>query len=97
MLFLPYVFRHSGVDPTLPGAATGIKALMEVPFLLTGGYLLTRFKLPPMIAAVGCIYAFEHFLYTMLGTPLLAPVVQALGGSAVICIQLFGGWQTACI
>ena len=91
MLFLPYVFRSIGVDPNISGAATGIKALMEVPFLLAGGYLLTRFKLPPMIAAVGCIYAFEHFLYTMLGTPLLAPFVQALGSWSVISIQLFGG------
>lgn len=92
MLFLPYIFRSIGVDPSIAGAATGIKALMEIPFLLMGGYLISRFKLPPMIAVVGGIYALEHFLYTLLPTPLMAPLIRLLGSPVfVVCIQLLGG------
>ncbi len=41
-LFLPYVFRSVGMEADLAGAVTGIKALMEVPFLLAGGLFGTE-------------------------------------------------------
>ena len=90
-LFLPYVFRSVGLEADAAGAVTGIRALMEIPFLLAGGFLIKRFKLPPMIAAVGCIYVLEHFLYTQLGTPFFASLVSSMGTSLIICIQLLGG------
>lgn len=90
-LFLPYVFRSVGMEADLAGAVTGIKALMEVPFLLAGGLLVRKFKLPPMIAAVGCIYALEHFLYTQLSSPLLSPLVSCMGPALILCIQMLSG------
>ena len=91
MLFLPYVFRSVGMEADMAGAVTGIKALMEVPFLLAGGLLVRRFKLPPMIGAAGCIYALEHFLYTQLSSPILSPLVSSMGPALILCIQMLSG------
>ena len=78
--FIPYMFTEIGADPNLGAASVGIKALMEVPLMFAGAYLMRRFSMPSMIATVGLMYFVEQSLYSL-----------ATSASMIIGVQLIQG------
>lgn len=73
--FSPYIYQALGADPSISASSSGIKALMEIPFLLLGARLLRRYSLPALIVCTGCCLGLEQFLYTQVGSPVLVMLV----------------------
>lgn len=73
--FSPYIYAALGADPSISASAIGIKALMEIPFLLLGARMLRKYSLPALIVCTGCCLGLEQFLYTQVGSPLWVMVI----------------------
>jgi PPP family 3-phenylpropionic acid transporter len=63
--FLPYLIEDVKAPSTMIGVIQGIKAIVEVPFLLTIARMRTRFRIQHLIMVAG--------LFHVLGVVLLAP------------------------
>ena len=81
-VFTPYLFTSIGADPNLAAASVGLKALMEVPLMFAGVYLVRKFSMPSMIAAVGLLYFIEQTLYTMATSATMIFGIQLIQGLA---------------
>ncbi len=78
--FLPYLIESIGESPSVLGAVIGIKALLEIPFLLLSGKLIKKFRFSTLLVVAACGYALEMFLYPLCGSLPTVLAVQCMHG-----------------
>jgi len=92
---MPYLLEEIGSADSMVGLIVGIRALLEIPGLLSGPFLCRKFSPKMVLIFAAVLMALEHLLYsvvTNLPTVLILSVIH--GVAAGLRLALGTSWGT---
>jgi len=90
--YMPYLLEEIGSADSMVGLIVGIRALLEIPGLLSGPFLCRKFSPKMVLIFAAVLMALEHLLYsvvTNLPTVLILSVIHGVAAGLRLALAMF--------